>query len=94
MKEHIATRKRKDGVWRAFATQQEVAFRDQLQEELYTEMETSAELATDSVFSFLATTDSKDRIVGKLLTKLTELPKNSQFQSLSFSLHGSEHSHL
>ena len=57
-------------------------------------METSAELATDSVFSFLATTDSKDRIVGKLLTKLTELPKNSQFQSLSFSLHGSEHSHL
>ena len=67
MKEHISTRKQKDGVWRAFATQQDISFRAKLQDELYERLEMSSELSTESVFSFLATTDGKERIVGKLL---------------------------
>ena len=68
MKEHISTRKRENGVWRAFATQQETTFREKIQKELYERLESSSELSTDSVFSFLATTDRKERIVGKLQT--------------------------
>ena len=64
MKEHIATRKLRDGVWRAFASQKE-PFMAELQPKLYKQLETSSEISTDSVFSFLATTDNMKRIVGK-----------------------------
>ena len=64
LKEHIATRNLRDGVWRAFASQKG-AFRDQLQIELYTQLETSSELSIDSIFSFLDATDGTERIVGK-----------------------------
>ena len=67
MKEHIATKNLRDGVWRAFASQK-VLLRDQLRArytaELYTDLETNAE-RNNSIFSFLATTDTKERIVGK-----------------------------
>ena len=67
MREHIDTKNLRDGVWRAFATQK-VPLRDQLRArytaELYTDLETNAE-RNNSIFSFLATTDTKERIVGK-----------------------------
>ena len=65
MKEHIATRNLRDGAWRAFASQMK-PFTTKFQRQVYMQLETSSELGTDSVFSFLATTDSLKRIVGKI----------------------------
>ena len=65
MKEHIYQKNLRNGVWRAFASQKET-FSAQLQAQLYTELETSAELSNNSIFSFLATTSERKWIVGKV----------------------------
>ena len=65
MKEHLANKNLHGGVWRAFASRKR-PFTNEPQRQLYEQLETSSEIITDSVFSFLATTASKERIVGKI----------------------------